>query len=84
MAPKNVRGKTKGDKKKKEEKGIIFGYHIIPTFISSARVTMNMLLICFTVSAVLPVVMDIRVNLPDETHVVLKVCSFCLVETVAY
>nr|XP_027115424.1 protein TSS isoform X1 [Coffea arabica]XP_027115425.1 protein TSS isoform X1 [Coffea arabica]XP_027115426.1 protein TSS isoform X1 [Coffea arabica] len=41
MAPKNVRGKTKGDKKKKEEK-------------------------------VLPVVMDIRVNLPDETHVVLK------------
>ncbi|CAI9101138.1 OLC1v1038397C1 [Oldenlandia corymbosa var. corymbosa] len=41
MAPKNGRGKTKGDKKKKEEK-------------------------------VLPVVMDIRVNLPDETHVVLK------------
>ncbi|KAL2536336.1 Tetratricopeptide repeat (TPR)-like superfamily protein [Forsythia ovata] len=41
MAPKNGRGKTKGDKKKKEEK-------------------------------VLPVVMDIKVNLPDETHVVLK------------
>ncbi|CAA3013036.1 TSS [Olea europaea subsp. europaea] len=41
MAPKNGRGKTKGDKKKKEEK-------------------------------VLPIVMDIKVNLPDETHVVLK------------
>ncbi|KAK4476339.1 hypothetical protein RD792_015488 [Penstemon davidsonii] len=43
MAPKNGggRGKTKGDKKKKEEK-------------------------------VLPVVMDIKVNLPDETDVVLK------------
>ncbi|KAL2511282.1 Tetratricopeptide repeat (TPR)-like superfamily protein [Abeliophyllum distichum] len=41
MAPKNGRSKTKGDKKKKEEK-------------------------------VLPVVMDIKVNLPDETHVVLK------------
>ncbi|CAI9781508.1 unnamed protein product [Fraxinus pennsylvanica] len=41
MAHKNGRGKTKGDKKKKEEK-------------------------------VLPVVMDIKVNLPDETHVVLK------------
>ncbi|KAL9176377.1 hypothetical protein ABFS82_02G174900 [Erythranthe guttata] len=41
MAPKNGRGKTKGDKKKKEEK-------------------------------VLPVVVDINVNLPDETCVVLK------------
>ncbi|XP_047337942.1 protein REDUCED CHLOROPLAST COVERAGE 1 [Impatiens glandulifera] len=42
MAPKNNhRGKTKGDKKKKEEK-------------------------------VLPVVVDIRVNLPDESHVILK------------
>ncbi|CAK9165776.1 unnamed protein product [Ilex paraguariensis] len=43
MAPKNGngRGKTKGEKKKKEEK-------------------------------VLPVVMDITVNLPDETHVILK------------
>uniref|UniRef100_A0A7N0UHK5 Clu domain-containing protein n=1 Tax=Kalanchoe fedtschenkoi TaxID=63787 RepID=A0A7N0UHK5_KALFE len=42
MAPKNSgRGKTKGDKKKKEEK-------------------------------VLPVVLDITVNLPDETNVVLK------------
>ncbi|GFY81519.1 tetratricopeptide repeat (TPR)-like superfamily protein [Actinidia rufa] len=41
MAPKNGRGKTKGDKKKKEEK-------------------------------VLPVVLDITVNLPDETQVILK------------
>ncbi|CAI9292085.1 unnamed protein product [Lactuca saligna] len=41
MAPKNGRGKTKGDKKKKEEK-------------------------------VLPVVVDITVNLPDDTHVILK------------
>ncbi|XP_055810879.1 protein REDUCED CHLOROPLAST COVERAGE 1-like [Solanum dulcamara] len=42
MAPnKNGRGKTKGDKKKKEEK-------------------------------VLPVAMDITVNLPDETHIILK------------
>ncbi|XP_021760301.1 protein TSS-like [Chenopodium quinoa] len=41
MAPKNGRGKSKGDKKKKEEK-------------------------------ILPVVMDITVNLPDETSVVLK------------
>ncbi|KAM7275640.1 hypothetical protein ACFE04_017506 [Oxalis oulophora] len=41
MAPRNNRGKGKGDKKKKEEK-------------------------------VLPVVMDITVNLPDETQVILK------------
>ncbi|XP_057778635.1 protein REDUCED CHLOROPLAST COVERAGE 1 [Salvia miltiorrhiza] len=41
MAPKSGRGKTKGDKKKKEEK-------------------------------VLPVVVDIKLNLPDETHVILK------------
>ncbi|XP_022770584.1 protein TSS isoform X2 [Durio zibethinus] len=41
MAPRNSRGKAKGDKKKKEEK-------------------------------VLPVVMDITVHLPDETHVILK------------
>ncbi|KAL6982101.1 hypothetical protein U1Q18_023716 [Sarracenia purpurea var. burkii] len=41
MAPKNGRGKNKGDKKKKEEK-------------------------------VLPVVIDITINLPDETHVILK------------
>lgn len=41
MAPRNNRGKAKGEKKKKEEK-------------------------------VLPVVMDITINLPDETHVVLK------------
>lgn len=41
MAPRNSRGKAKGEKKKKEEK-------------------------------VLPVVMDITVNLPDETNVVLK------------
>ncbi|KVH89027.1 hypothetical protein Ccrd_008987 [Cynara cardunculus var. scolymus] len=41
MAPKNGRGKTKGDKKKKEEK-------------------------------VLPVVVDITVNLLDDTHVILK------------
>ncbi|XP_042026641.1 protein TSS-like [Salvia splendens] len=41
MAPKSGRGKTKGDKKKKEEK-------------------------------VLPVVVDIKVNLLDETHVILK------------
>ncbi|KAA8520744.1 hypothetical protein F0562_014984 [Nyssa sinensis] len=41
MAPKNGRGKPKGDKKKKEEK-------------------------------VLPVVIDVTVNLPDETHVILK------------
>ncbi|KAL5572105.1 hypothetical protein UlMin_021702, partial [Ulmus minor] len=41
MAPRNSRGKAKGDKKKKEEK-------------------------------ILPVVMDITVNLPDETHVILK------------
>ncbi|KAK4786518.1 hypothetical protein SAY86_010351 [Trapa natans] len=41
MAPRNNRGKAKGDKKKKEEK-------------------------------VLPVVVDITVNLPDETRVVLK------------
>ncbi|XP_052193006.1 protein REDUCED CHLOROPLAST COVERAGE 1 [Diospyros lotus] len=41
MAPKNGRGKMKGEKKKKEEK-------------------------------VLPVVIDITVNLPDETHVILK------------
>jgi protein TIF31 len=45
MAPKNGRGKTKGDKKKKDEK-------------------------------VLPVVLDVTVNLPDETHVVLKVGRF--------
>ncbi|KAK7285789.1 hypothetical protein RJT34_20570 [Clitoria ternatea] len=41
MAPRNSRGKGKGDKKKKEDK-------------------------------VLPVVMDITVKLPDETHVILK------------
>ncbi|KAL8494916.1 hypothetical protein ACS0TY_019182 [Phlomoides rotata] len=41
MAPKNGRGKSKGDKKKKEEK-------------------------------ILPVVVDIKVELPDETHVILK------------
>ncbi|XP_061372875.1 protein REDUCED CHLOROPLAST COVERAGE 1-like [Gastrolobium bilobum] len=41
MAPRNNRGKAKGEKKKKEEK-------------------------------LLPVVMDITVNLPDETHVILK------------
>ncbi|KAK4266996.1 hypothetical protein QN277_023845 [Acacia crassicarpa] len=41
MAPRNSRGKAKGEKKKKEEK-------------------------------VLPVVLDITVNLPDETHVILK------------
>jgi protein TIF31 len=43
MAPKNNRGKTKGDKKKKEEK-------------------------------VLPVIVDVIVNLPDETEAILKVC----------
>ncbi|EXB62182.1 Protein KIAA0664-like protein [Morus notabilis] len=41
MAPKNNRGKSKGEKKKKQEK-------------------------------ILPVVMDITVNLPDETNVILK------------
>ncbi|GMP43790.1 hypothetical protein CsSME_00013018 [Camellia sinensis var. sinensis] len=41
MAPKNGRGKSKADKKKKEEK-------------------------------VLPLVIDVTVKLPDETHVVLK------------
>ncbi|XP_022757552.1 protein TSS-like [Durio zibethinus] len=41
MAPRNSRGKSKGEKKKKEEK-------------------------------VLPVVMDITVHLPDETHIILK------------
>ncbi|KAJ0111836.1 hypothetical protein Patl1_00605 [Pistacia atlantica] len=41
MAPRNSRGKGKGEKKKKEEK-------------------------------VLPVVMDITINLPDETSVILK------------
>ncbi|KAF2545067.1 hypothetical protein F2Q70_00019131 [Brassica cretica] len=41
MAPKNNRGKTKGDKKKKEEK-------------------------------VLPVMVDVIVNLPDETEAILK------------
>ncbi|KAB2070094.1 hypothetical protein ES319_A08G135900v1 [Gossypium barbadense] len=41
MAPRNSRGKAKGENKKKEEK-------------------------------VLPVVMDITVHLPDETHVILK------------
>ncbi|KAJ6390642.1 hypothetical protein OIU77_024785 [Salix suchowensis] len=41
MAPRNSRGKAKGERKKKEEK-------------------------------VLPAVTDITVNLPDETHVVLK------------
>ncbi|XVF22381.1 hypothetical protein REPUB_Repub12eG0167600 [Reevesia pubescens] len=41
MAPRNSRGKAKGEKKKKEEK-------------------------------VLPVVLDITVHLPDETHVILK------------
>ncbi|CAN8295947.1 unnamed protein product [Cochlearia groenlandica] len=41
MAPKNNRGKTKGDKKKKEEK-------------------------------VLPVIVDVIVNLPDETEAILK------------
>ncbi|XP_054783668.1 protein REDUCED CHLOROPLAST COVERAGE 1 isoform X2 [Prosopis cineraria] len=41
MAPRNSRGKAKGEKKKKEEK-------------------------------VLPVVLDITVNLPDETQVILK------------
>ncbi|KAL5859534.1 hypothetical protein ACOSQ4_000830 [Xanthoceras sorbifolium] len=41
MAPRNSRGKAKGDKKKKEEK-------------------------------VLPLVMDITVDLPDETRVILK------------
>ncbi|KAL2893231.1 Protein TSS [Bienertia sinuspersici] len=41
MAPKNGRGKSKGEKKKKEEK-------------------------------ILPVIMDITVNLPDDTSVVLK------------
>nr|XP_015888747.1 protein REDUCED CHLOROPLAST COVERAGE 1 [Ziziphus jujuba var. spinosa] len=41
MAPRNSRGKARGEKKKKEEK-------------------------------ILPVVMDITVNLPDETHVILK------------
>ncbi|KAH7864040.1 hypothetical protein Vadar_024934 [Vaccinium darrowii] len=51
MAPKNGRGKTKGDKKKKEEK-------------------------------VLPVVLDVTVNLPDETHVVLKVRGPRLKDTV--
>ncbi|KAJ1429489.1 hypothetical protein SESBI_08258 [Sesbania bispinosa] len=42
MAPRNSRGKAKGEKKKKEEK-------------------------------VLPVVMDITVNLIDEARVVLKI-----------
>ncbi|ESQ36763.1 hypothetical protein EUTSA_v10006538mg [Eutrema salsugineum] len=41
MAPKNSRGKTKGDKKKKEEK-------------------------------ILPVIVDVIVNLPDETEAILK------------
>uniref|UniRef100_A0A1J3E4E3 Clustered mitochondria protein n=1 Tax=Noccaea caerulescens TaxID=107243 RepID=A0A1J3E4E3_NOCCA len=41
MAPKNNRGKTKGDKKKKEEK-------------------------------LLPVIVDVIVNLPDETEAILK------------
>ncbi|KAI4328908.1 hypothetical protein L6164_021226 [Bauhinia variegata] len=41
MAPRNSRGKAKGEKKKKEEK-------------------------------VLPVVIDITINLPDEAHVILK------------
>ncbi|XP_044501218.1 protein TSS-like isoform X2 [Mangifera indica] len=41
MAPRNSRGKAKGEKKKKEEK-------------------------------ILPVVMDITINLPDETRVILK------------
>lgn len=34
----------------------------------------NKLFICLYF-AVLPVVVDIKVNLPDETHVILKVCS---------
>ncbi|KAJ8440653.1 hypothetical protein Cgig2_031070 [Carnegiea gigantea] len=42
MAPKNGRGKSKGERKKKEEK-------------------------------ILPVVMDVTVNLPDETSILLKV-----------
>ncbi|GKU96646.1 hypothetical protein SLEP1_g9857 [Rubroshorea leprosula] len=45
MAPKNNRGKAKGEKKKKEEK-------------------------------VLPLALDITVNLPDETCVVLKHKTF--------
>ncbi|KAG6786866.1 hypothetical protein POTOM_008483 [Populus tomentosa] len=44
MAPRNSRGKAKGERKKKDEK-------------------------------VLPAVADITINLPDETHVVLKLAS---------
>ncbi|WZZ56264.1 hypothetical protein YC2023_056371 [Brassica napus] len=51
MAPKNNRGKTKGDKKKKEEK-------------------------------VLPVMVDVIVNLPDETEAILKVRGSQLKDTV--
>lgn len=36
-----------------------------------------MVVIYFIFFAVLPVVVDIKVNLPDETHVILKVCD-CL------
>ena len=37
---------------------------------------MIIIIFFFEYSSVLPVVMDITVNLPDETSVILKVCKF--------
>lgn len=37
MAPKNNRGKTKGDKKKKEEKGITNSENLIYIFLSAKK-----------------------------------------------
>ena len=73
MAPKSGRGKTKGDKKKKEEKGIYFLTIYIRIIFKFTINGSNL----FYIFAVLPVVVDIKVNLPDETHVILKVCD-CL------
>lgn len=79
MAPRNSRGgKAKGEKKKKEEKGMNRILIKRKTFFEVANSpfstgSLNIYLICDP--AVLPVVMDITINLPDETRVILRVCS---------
>lgn len=72
MAPKNGRGKTKGDKKKKEERGLSLSLSVIEL---SSFNYVHILFFFVVYCAVLPVVVDIKVNLPDETHVILKVCT---------
>ena len=77
MAPKTGKTKphkAKGDKKKKEEKGLV----IILFFVFVPMVTpwqhILKYLFLFFVFAVLPAVIEITVETPEDSQVTLKVC----------